>query len=386
MKALKYAPKEYIGSDEESIASVINIGYLLLPLFLTIVLIRQIIQGDTDITIVVAISLIFSFFIRQQFLQGQLRKSVISVVIFFNLLLTITCTLGNGINDIGIIGYPIIVGFSGIILDQRKLAIASALSIVGVTWLVAGEQFGVYQPVPVPTGNAGDLIVSSMLVLIGSFVAFSLTNNLKRSLKSAQQEILISKQDAGILEKETKEKLEIIDELHRAVINSLGHIQQLIAHRQNKPTNINPIYTSLKRKVLVIEVAHNILLSHQTPIMLDIRELTSELLTAFEKNLKTSMLHMDVGNDSLSIPLDLAINYGICLLELINEVDHETNDSLSVVLQIDDGEIILTLSGFSVDAQKESGIVIELLTKQLKGELTKRPSEIKLLFKPAPKR
>ncbi|MEP1033735.1 hypothetical protein [Ekhidna sp.] len=379
MKALKYAPSCYIGSDEESVASVINIGYFLLPIFLIVVLIRQLIQGDIDLAIVIGVSLFFSLYVRHQFLNGHLRRSVVSVVIFFNLLLTVACSLGNGINDIGIIGYPIIIGFSGITLDQKKLAMTSTLSIIGIVWLVAAERFDIYESIPVPIGSGGDFLVSSLLIIIGGFVAFSLTSNMKRALKSAQNEIFISKNDAENLERESNEKLEIIEEIHRAVINSLQHIQQLIAHKQNNAKELTPVYTSLKRKVLVIEVAHNILLSDQAPIMLDIRELTRQLLNEYEKDLKSPAIHIDAGNISHLVRLDLAINYGICLLELINEVDNYDNEMLRAKLTIAKETINVKLTGFKT-TNEQQGIVIELLTKQLKGSLIKNTSEYHLTF------
>lgn len=381
MKVLKKTPTHYVGSDAESIASVLNVGYLLLPVFLTVVLARQFVQGDIDLTIVIGISLIFSFFARNQFLKGQLRQSVISVVIFFNILLTIACSLGNGINDIGIIGFPIIIGFSGIILDQKKLAIASILSIAGVLWLVIGEYLNIYTPISKPIGSAGDFLVSALLIILGGIVAFSLTRNMKTSLKDAQREIFISKKDANNLRKETNEKLEIIEEIHRTVINSLNYIQQLIDNKQQNINELRPVYESLKRKVMVIEVAHTILLSEKAPIMLDIRELTSRLLKAYEKKLKTSMLRIDTGSLSHSVPLDLAINYGICLIELMNDADCEKNEMICATLSIQKETIDLTLSGFEGNQSAEPGIVLELLTKQLKGTLSKSSSEFRLTFK-----
>lgn len=380
MKANKYAPKSYVGSDMESIASVINIGYLLLPIFLTIILIRQLFEDDFYIAIVVLLSLVFSFFVRYIFLKGQLRQSVILVVVFFNIFLTIVCSLGNGINDIGIIGYPIIIGFSAIILDQQKLIMASTLSIVGVIWLVVGNRLDLYDIVPVPIGSAGDFMVSSLLIAMGGFVAFSLTSNMKQSLKDAQQEISISKKEAKNLEKETNEKLEIIEEIHRAVINSLTHIQELIDYNQNRSDNLTPTYQSLKRKVLVIEVAHKILLSKQAPIQLDIGILTTELLNQYERNLRTHILHIDSGNTPHFIPLDLAINYGICLLELIDKVDDVQNEMLRVTLSLNHNTISLKITDFEIDIRDEYGMVLELLIKQLKGKIERKEQEITLMF------
>lgn len=300
------------------------------------------------------------------------------VIIFFTILLTFVCSLGNGINDVGIIGYPIIIGFSGILLDQRNLAIASLMSIVGVGWLVISERVGVYNNIPTPDGGLGDFLIASLMIALAGFVAFSLTSKMKQSLKNAQQEISTSKADAEKLSAEIDHKLGIIEEIHHTAINSLGHIQQLIRLKQGKSSQqYIPVYESLKRKVLVVEVAHSILLSQQTPIKLDIRGLTSTLLNEYEKNLKTPVLQLDMGNASHIVPLDFAINFGICLLELMHEVDSESNSMLSARLSIDSETITLKISNFQSMHQMDESLVIDLLLKQLNGTL-ERDNEIRL--------
>ncbi len=381
MKAFKYEHKHYAGSDVESIASTINTGYLFLTTVLTILLILKLIEQDFNLSIVLFAGILFSLFIRYQFLIGHLEKSVLMGVIFFNIILTIVCTIGNGINDIAIIGYPIIIGFSGIILNQRKLTIASILGILSVVWLVLGERLNLYTPDIIQTGDWGDFFAASSLIFIGGFVGFSLSYNMKRSLKIAQSEILTSKRDAESLEKKTEEKLEIIEEIHRAVINSLSHIQQLIEHRQKESNDLLVIYEGLKRKVLVIEVAHKILLHEKAPIILDIHEITARLLKEYEKNISSQMMQIDLSNDSLDVRLDLAINYGICLLELINEVDHPENERLIIDLSIEHENVKLRLAEFvQRKDHKDQGIVMELLTKQLNGKLEKSPNEMLLTF------
>lgn len=380
MEAKKYTPKHYAGSDMESIASVINIGYIILPTFLFIFLLQKLIEQDFNLAIVIGTSLVFTIILRRQFLEGRLKKSVNYAIVFFNILLTIICTMGNGMNDIAIIGYPIIIGFSGIILDQRKLMTAASLSVVGISWLAVGEQFDLYQPDPIFIGDIGDFIVSSLLIIMGGYVAFTLTYHMKGSYKDAELQIKASKKDGEDLERETQEKLEIIEEIHRAVINSLDHIQLLIENKQKSTPEMLSSYESLKRKVLVIEEAHKILLSAQAPIMLDIRDLTLKLLSKYEKNLKTSILHIDAGIETNYVSLDFAINYGICMLELISQVDSENNEMLSAELSKQTNNVTLKLSGFVSMDVKEPSIVIDLLTKQIKGTLIQSSSEITLSF------
>ncbi|MEQ9465889.1 MAG: hypothetical protein RLN88_00675 [Ekhidna sp.] len=379
MRSTKFTPKTYLKIETESIAGVLNIGFYLLPLFLLIVLIRQFIQADYDMMVVIGIAILTSLYIRHQFLLGNMERSIMCIAVFFSMLLTIVCSLGNGIHDIGLIGYPIIIAFSSIILDQQKLAIASVLSIAGLTWLVVGEMFGLYTPAPTTPGSLGDFIVSSLLIVIGGFVAFSLTRNMRVSAFKAQREVAISKKEALVLGKEIEEKTEIISEIHKAAINSLSHIIQLIRHKESKEAELVPLYESLKRKILVIEESHEILLEAGDPLMLDITRLSKNLLIKYRETLKSSLLQIDVGEVPCYLRQDLAINYGICMLELINCVDAQDDSAILVKLEINKPTIKLRLMGLKGDKMPES-IMIDLLTRQLKGSLTQSENELSLTF------
>lgn len=375
-------PDKYAGSDVENIARILNLGFFLLPFFLLIVLVRQTVQADYDIAIIIFLGIAISFICRNQFLKGHLNRSVIAISVLFNILLTAVCTLGNGIHDIGLIGFPIIIGFSSIILDFKQLMITSLLSVLGLTWLVLGEVLGAFVPISSSVGTVGDLIVSSLLVIMGGFVAFSLTNNMKGSLKRAKQEIQLSASGAEKLAKETEAKLEIIEEIHRAVIKSLTYIRHLIDFKKNESSELVPIYESLQRKILVIEAAHDILLTAGAPIVLDIKLLVQTILSRYEKELKTKLLYIDMGTNSCFVSLDEAINFGICIIEIVHEADQTSKESLQAKLKITGDEVHFSLSGLENTNPKtnEINMVIDLLTKQLKGTLERGSYTTSLLF------
>lgn len=386
LKILKQTPEKYIDSEVESMATAINAAFIFFPLFLTVVLVRQILQSDFDMTILIGFGILVSLAIRQLFLRGELQKSMMLVAVFFTLLLTAVCTLGNGIHDIGLIGFPIIIGFSSIILDQKQLIIASILSILGLSWLVIGDRIGLFIPVPIPVGSLGDFIITGLLISIGGFVAFSLTRNMRDSLKKAQNEIEASKSEATHLAEQIDQKEEIIEEIHRAVINSLAHIKHLIDQNPERSEEFTQVYESLRRKIIVIEAAHSILLEDKAPILLDVKELTREILSKYEKRLNTSVIHMDIDHASCTVSLDQAIHYGILLIELIHQVDQYSSEAFNIMLNFQDGKIELKLNGFENDANSDLSVVMDLLTKQLKGSLQQEKNEVKLSFEPSKKK
>ncbi|WP_425392548.1 histidine kinase dimerization/phosphoacceptor domain -containing protein [Ekhidna sp.] len=383
MRVFDYTPKQYKNSEHASIASVLNIGFILLPLLLLVVFIRQLLQSDYDMTIVIGTGIVFSFITRYLFLKGHLRRAVMMIAVFFTILLTVVCSFGNGIHDIGLIGFPILIGFSSIVLKQRQLIASSSLSILGLAWLVLGDKFNFFEPIPVPTGNTGDFIIASLLIIMGGFVAFSLTNNMKDSLKHANHEVEVSKREANKLIKEIDEKEEIIEEIHRAVINSLNHIRHLIDNRiDDKQTEtLKSVFRSLERKILVIEAAHETLLKEQEPIQLELGDFTRTLVPKFEKDLNAPVLHINAEQSACIVSLDQAIYYGICVLELMLEADKHSPTLLKVGLAHSDSLITLIVSGFENATYEKSGLIMDLLPQQLKGKLEKLPNEMKLTFK-----
>ncbi|WP_421763073.1 hypothetical protein [Ekhidna sp.] len=380
MNLLKYTPEKYISTEHESIAGVLNMGLILLPAFLSIVLIRQLVQLDFDMAMIITSGIIVALIAHLLFLRGRLHESIMTVVVFFTIFLTIVCSLGNGIHDIGLIGFPILIGFSSIILDERQLIIASILSVFGLLWLVLGERFNLFDPVAVPSGNTGDFIIASLMIVLGGFVAFSLTSNMKNSLKKANHEVSTSKKEATKLIEEIKQKEAIIPEIHKAVINSLNYIQYLIDSRSDHDENLRQVYKSLKRKILVIETAHETLLNQNAPLMLDLINLTQTLLNRFEKELKAQIFEIDIQKGSCMIKLDQAIYFGICLLELINDADEHEPKHLRVELSINN-EVKLRLSHGNIQPEG-STLITDLLSKQLKGVLSRSEKEIVLSFEP----
>jgi len=349
-------------------------------------LIRQILEPDYDVALLMAIGLLASLGFRWMFLRGELKKSVMAVTVFFTFLLIVVCTFGNGIHDLGLIAFPILIAFSSIVLNQGQFIVSSIMSILGLIWLVVGERFGWFTPVPASGAGTGDFIVSSMLVSIGGFIAFYLTQNMKNSLGQADREIEMSKVEAGLLANQIAQKEEIIEEIHKAVINSLAHIRHLTEHFPGKDDELLKVYESLKRKLIVIESAHGILLANQAPIMLNIKDLTREILSRYEQKLTTPVVHVDIEDASCNVSLDQAIHYGIFLIELVHEVDHYCKESLFITLSINKGKIALYLSGFEDVSEENLSVVMDLLTKQLKGHLVFSDGKIVFTFLPSMKK
>lgn len=365
---------------------MLNIGSILLPIFLTIVLIKQLVQQEMVTGFLVLIGILFSIYIRRILLKGNVKNVILTIVVFFSLLITLICTVSEGIHDLGIIAYPIIIGFSGIILIRKKLIIASVLCLIGVIWLVLGDLFHIYNPLIPGRGNIGDFIVATTIILLGAYVAFSITTGMKHSLHKAQRGIQSTKKEAAKLSNELNEKSKIIDEIHKKVMNSMGYIQRLIHIQQRLNTETNEEYKSLTRKTIVIQIAHAQAMSRGNTEEVKLTSFLESLILKYLE-IVNSNLDVDFQIEDHTITLDDAIYLGICLLELIHLIISNSQKKLTIsVTKLDHTNI--QLSGFSLHQPIEtysSWIILDLIIRQLKGTFTyenEPKSPMTISFKP----
>ena len=132
---------------------------------------------------------------------------------------------------------------------------------------------------------------------------------------------------------------------------------------------------------MVIETAHETLLKEQEHLRLDLADFTRMLLPKFEVTIEAPILQLNTSTTPCIVSLDQAIYYGIFLLELLLEIDEHKPDQLSIGLSHKDSRIKLKLSGFNISNYTNRGLIVDLLTQQLKGTLEKASDELTLEFK-----
>ena len=105
-------------------------------------------------------------------------------------LVTGAATIGQGIRDYVIIGYPVIVLFSSLIDERRLTTVLSSLcAVAGVTWLVAGDAFGWFVPRPSGVPDAGDWILVTAIIVLTASVTELLAGNLRLGAARARAEL-----------------------------------------------------------------------------------------------------------------------------------------------------------------------------------------------------
>ncbi|MBI9051802.1 MAG: diguanylate cyclase [Anaerolineaceae bacterium] len=126
--------------------------------------------------------------------RGYLRISGLIVVTITLVMLTLGITLGQGIHDIAIIGYPMIVVIASLLLPRRDYFFVSALTVGALAWLVFGEAFDLYIPHSMTKAGAADFIVVTGIFLVAVISVDLLAENMRANMRKAQREIVTRKE------------------------------------------------------------------------------------------------------------------------------------------------------------------------------------------------
>jgi signal transduction histidine kinase len=123
-----------------------------------------------------------------------LRKNAISVpstilAVTIILLITWLATYGQGIHDIGLLGFPVILIVAGLVLRGRVILYLAILIIFCMGWLTFGDIYGLYEPIRVVSGSPEDFFIASVIILVAGNAVYRLVKNVYENLAMAEREI-----------------------------------------------------------------------------------------------------------------------------------------------------------------------------------------------------
>ena len=175
--------------NKTEIASTIR-WVALTALFLFLVLaVTNLISGNYRNALAIAVGIIpilsSILFLRKNAIT--LPSTVLAVTII--LLITWLATFGQGIHDIGLLGFPVILIVAGLILRGRVILYLAILIILCIGWLVFGDINGLYQPVRSIAGSPQDFFIASIVILVAGNAVYRLVNNVYENLSRAEREI-----------------------------------------------------------------------------------------------------------------------------------------------------------------------------------------------------
>ncbi len=124
------------------------------------------------------------------------RKGLVQLSSFITIWIVIgtvtyVAIVGEGIRDIAIISFPIIIIFAGLTLNRRLFGICVGLTIVAAIGLVFGEAKGwfVTKPFDGPNSNLFYLLGITIILLIATLTADLFAKNVRKTMNLSEQEV-----------------------------------------------------------------------------------------------------------------------------------------------------------------------------------------------------
>lgn len=122
----------------------------------------------------------------------SLPSTILAVTII--LLITALATFGQGVYDIGVLGYPVVLIVAGLILRGRVIMYLALLIVVCMGWLVFGDLLNFFNPNVVIESASEDFFIGSIIILVAGNAIYRLVHNIYQNLSFAEEETRMRKE------------------------------------------------------------------------------------------------------------------------------------------------------------------------------------------------
>lgn len=291
-----------------------------------------------------------------------------------------SCTFGNGIHETGIIVLPVIVLFSGLVMNVRGVIITTLTVIFCLAYIVFAEQFGMYTSRKIPAVRWVDLIVVQAVTIIHIFVTYSFSNITKKNLNRVQSELNNQKKYRNEISENLNEKSELLRLVHHRVKNNLLLINSLIELETYGNPQEKEELAEITQSIHTIARAHDPLYHTEDYKQVAIKPYLEKLIAANIQS--TGIDNYQVELEGRFLFHEKALLLGIILQKILSNISSSKQDDVLIKLESDKNQINLSVA--TIDQTQMSGIetsLIELLTEELDGSLEISGKEVKVSFK-----
>jgi signal transduction histidine kinase len=301
--------------NEEQIAETLRwVAYSSLIILLALIT-NQLTRGMYVAALVVflgALAIVVSLVLIR---KGMLSLPLAIFTITAILLITYISTVGQGIYDVAVIGFPLVLIVTGLILRGRVIPYLTTFIILCMAWLVFGDILGFYSPSINTKSKTEDFFYASAIILVTSTAVHYLVRNIHRSLSRAQEEI-------AEREKAEKEREELVQQLKLknqeldrfaitvshdlktpliTIAGYLGYLEKdmLAGNKERVSKNLGQINDAAKSMgKLVDEILDlsRIGRIHNPPRAVSFEEVVQQALKAAEGLLKAKQVKVKVGS------------------------------------------------------------------------------------------
>jgi len=181
------------GSKAEIISTLRWTGFSGLGIFLALI-IFNLLESDYQSVLIMSIGTIPIVIALMLVNKGAISFPSTLLAVTFILVVTALATINQGVYDVGVLAYPVILIIAGLILRGRIILYLSLLIIACLAWLTFGDLWNWYTPSFLTQTNPEDFFIASVIVLIAGNAVYRLARSVYHNLFRAEQEITMRRE------------------------------------------------------------------------------------------------------------------------------------------------------------------------------------------------
>lgn len=354
--------------SRREISNLLKTFLYIIPLVAVILAIVNFSLGLTQIALTILTVPIFCLISLMALYRGLINLSVIILISILIAANTLSCTLGNGVHETGIIVLPVIVLFSSLVMNVRGVIITTITVILCLAYIVFGEQYGLYPSRRVPAVRWVDLVVVLSITIIHIFVTYSFSNITKQNLNRVQSELNNQRKYKKEISENLKEKSELLRLVHHRVKNNLLLINSLIELETYGNPKQKEELAEITQSIHTIARAHDPLYHTEDYKQVAIKPYLEKLVASYIQSSGIANIHIDLEDRFLFH--EKALLLGIILQKTLSDIDPSETSEISINLNSKEDQIELLVT---IKNPKQLSItdtsLIELLSQELNGQL-----------------
>lgn len=311
--------------------------------------------------------------------KGSLNLSIIILILIMIVTTTVSCTLGKGIHETGIIVLPVIVFFSSLVMNVRGVVFTTILVIAGLAYIVFGEQLGLYPSRASLQARWVDLVVVLAVTVIHIFITHSFSNITRKNLDRAKEELSNQKKYKEEISANLIEKSELLRHVHHRVKNNLLLINSLIELETYGKPEIKEELSEVTKSIHTIARAHDPLYHTEDYKQVAIKPYLEKLISSFVQSIGVKDLEVEL--DDKLIFHEKAILIGIILQRIITNIEPEDLEKMLINLSIMDDNLRLKVALTNGSELNESQLtLIHSQVIEAGGEFKSSPKEVEIVL------
>ena len=185
----RYPRIPFKNNHERSVARILFVIIIAVLATYLVIILTSLFRNDWDLIWYSAGGIFFQAVPLSFLIRGQVRSGSFIAILGVLITVTLMASIGQGMHDIAIMAYPVIIIISSLMLEQRFFTFFSLLTVGAVAWLVFGEVNGWFVPRPLETTNWSDFLMMGAILIVAILAMNMLAAYGRRNLDQAQREI-----------------------------------------------------------------------------------------------------------------------------------------------------------------------------------------------------